>query len=70
MSAIDLSKISSEQLEELLKKKKEQERLESITRREAYEAIRADVMHKFGWPQEMPGRCLTLLSMKQALSMR
>ncbi len=44
MSEIDLTKVSSEQLEKLLKEKKEQERQEAITRREAYEGIRADVM--------------------------
>ena len=46
MSDIDLTKISSEELEELLKQKKEQERQTVITRREAYESIRAELLHR------------------------
>jgi len=46
MSEIDLTKISSEELEELLKQKKELERRESLTKREAYEAIRSELVHK------------------------
>jgi len=43
---MDLSKLSSEQLEELLKKKKEEERQTALVRREAYESIRAELLHR------------------------
>lgn len=46
MSEIDISKLSATQLEELLRKKKEEERTQRIQKREAYEAIRADVVRK------------------------
>jgi hypothetical protein len=46
MDANDLTKLSSGELEELLKRKKEQERRESITRRDAYEGIRAELLYK------------------------
>jgi hypothetical protein len=45
-SKIDLSKISSADLEELLKKKREQERQVALTKREAYEGIRAELLFK------------------------
>jgi hypothetical protein len=43
---MDVKDLSSEQLEELLKKKKDEERQQALTRREAYEGIRAEVLHK------------------------
>jgi hypothetical protein len=43
---MNINDLSSEQLEELLKKKKEQERQEALIRREAYEGIRAELLHK------------------------
>ena len=46
METIDLSKLTSEQLEILLEKKREQEAGERQKRRDAYEGIRADVVHK------------------------
>lgn len=42
----DLSKLSSKELAELLAKKKEEERQESLVKREAYEGIRADVVQR------------------------
>lgn len=41
---IDLNTLSSEELTKLLEKKREEENAEKIKRREAYEAIRADVV--------------------------
>ncbi len=46
MSEIDLSKLSSEELEVLLKKKKDEERKNALTKRAAYEGIRAELSHK------------------------
>jgi hypothetical protein len=46
MDKVDLSQLSSEQLEELLKAKKEQERQGALIRREAYEGIRSELLHK------------------------
>ena len=46
MDKLDLSKLSSEQLEELLKKKKEEERQTALVRRDAYEGIRAELLQK------------------------
>jgi hypothetical protein len=43
---MNINDLTSEQLEELLKKKKEQERQEALIRREAYEGIRAELLHK------------------------
>lgn len=42
----DLSKLSSKELEALLAQKKEEERRQALVRREAYEAIRAEFVHK------------------------
>lgn len=44
MSQIDLSSLSSRELEVLLAKKKEEERLEALGRRAAYEGIRAELI--------------------------
>ncbi len=46
MEVLDISKVSSNELEELLRQKKAQERNQRIQKREAYEAIRADVVRK------------------------
>jgi Protein of unknown function (DUF3164). len=46
MKPIDLSNVSSEELEEMLKQKKEQEKQEALVKREAYESIRSEVLHK------------------------
>lgn len=46
MDKTDLSKLSSEQLEKLLKNKKEEERQAALIRREAYEGIRAELLCK------------------------
>jgi hypothetical protein len=43
---MDVKDLSSEQLEELLKKKKDEERHQALVKREAYEGIRAEVLHK------------------------
>ena len=45
IETLDLTKVTAEQLEELLAKKKQQESQEKIKRREAYEAIRAEVVN-------------------------
>jgi len=46
MTKLDLTSISSSQLEELLKEKKAEEQRLAIKRRDAYEGIRAEVVHK------------------------
>ena len=43
---MELKDLSSDQLEELLKKKKEEERQQALVRRDAYESIRAELLHK------------------------
>jgi len=43
---MELKDLSSEQLEELLKKKKEEERQTALVRRDAYEGIRSELLHK------------------------
>lgn len=43
---IDLTKVSAEELEQLLAKKKQQETEAKLKRREAYESIRAEVVQK------------------------
>jgi hypothetical protein len=43
---MDVKDLSSEQLEELLKKKKDEERHQALVKREAYEGIRAEVLYK------------------------
>jgi len=42
----DLSKLTSKELEELLAKKKQEEHIAAMTRREAYEGIRAELVYK------------------------
>lgn len=46
MEVLDISKVSASELEALLKQKKEEERNQRVQKREAYEAIRADVVRK------------------------
>lgn len=43
----DISKLSSKELAELTKKKREEERQTSLVKRQAYEAIRAEIVQKF-----------------------
>lgn len=43
---IDLSTVSTSELEELLKQKKEQERNDALKRRDAYESIRAEMVSR------------------------
>jgi hypothetical protein len=43
---IDLSKVSSSELEELLREKKEQERIAALKKRDAYEGVRAELVSK------------------------
>ena len=47
METIDLTKLSSKELAELLKQKKEEERQQSLLNRDAYEAIRAELVQRF-----------------------
>ena len=47
MDTMDLSKLSSKELAELLKQKKEEERQQSLLNRDAYEAIRAELVQRF-----------------------
>ena len=47
MKTVDLSKLSSKELAELLKQKKEEERQLSLRNRDAYEAIRAELVQRF-----------------------
>jgi hypothetical protein len=54
MNRIDLNGISAEQLEELLRQKKEEERQAALKKREAYEGIRADVLSRI----EQKVRCM------------
>ena len=42
----DLSKLTSKELEEMLAKKREEEHQEALTRRQAYEGIRAELVFK------------------------
>ena len=44
---MDLSKLTSKELKELLKQKKEEERRLSLQNRDAYEAIRAELVQRF-----------------------
>lgn len=44
METVDLSKLSSKELAELLEQKRKEEREAGIKRREAYEGIRAEVV--------------------------
>lgn len=46
MSTIDLSKLSTEELETLLQERKEKERNTALERREAYEGIRAELLQR------------------------
>ena len=46
MEKIDLTKLSSSDIEEILKKKREEERSAKVVRREAYEGIRAEVVKR------------------------
>ena len=63
MDTMDLSKLTSKELKELLKQKKEEERRLSLQNRDAYEAIRAELVQRFEqktallarrWPPSMP----------------
>ena len=47
METVDLTKLSSKELAELLKQKKEEERQQSLLNRDAYEAIRAELVQRF-----------------------
>ena len=47
MDTMDLSKLSSKELAELLKQKKEEELRQSLLNRDAYEAIRAELVLRF-----------------------
>jgi hypothetical protein len=46
MEKVDLSKVSVEQLEELIEQKKEEKRLAALVRREAYEGLRNELLDK------------------------
>lgn len=47
METIDLTRLSSKELKELLAQKKEQERQERLQNREAYEGLRAELVQNF-----------------------
>lgn len=46
MESLDLTKLSSRELKELLAKKKEEERKNALAKRDAYEGIRADLLFR------------------------
>lgn len=47
METVDLTKLSSKELKELFEMKKEEERQQSLRNRDAYEAIRAELVQRF-----------------------
>jgi hypothetical protein len=47
MKEIDLNEVSAEQLEELLRRKKEEERQVALRKRAAYEGLRSDLLERF-----------------------